>query len=54
MLGAVDAGKHVTLVADACAGVTDRAHEQAIELMGLLGPMVEVVTTEELVAARVG
>ncbi|CAG7613683.1 cysteine hydrolase family protein [Leucobacter soli] len=54
VLGAVDAGKHVTLVADACAGVTDRAHEQAIELMGLLGPMVEVVTTEELVAARVG
>ncbi|GAA1887215.1 isochorismatase family protein [Paeniglutamicibacter psychrophenolicus] len=48
VLGAVDAGKHVTVVSDACGGATPRAHEQALELMELLSPMVKVQTTGSL------
>lgn len=48
VMGAVDAGKHVTLVADACGGATPEAHDQAIGLMKLLSPMVRVVDTAEL------
>lgn len=44
VLGAVDAGKRVTVVTDACAGVTDEAHDQAVALMGLLDPMVRLAT----------
>lgn len=50
VLGAVDAGKWVTVVTDACAGATDRAHEQALELMRLLSPMVTLATADELTA----
>lgn len=52
VLGAVDAGKRVTVVADASAGATDRAHDQAIELMELLSPMVTVSDAERVLAAR--
>jgi nicotinamidase-related amidase len=48
VMGAVDAGKRVTLVADACGGATPDAHDQAIGLMRLLSPMVQVVDTAEL------
>ena len=48
VLGAVDAGKRVTLVTDACGGATTEAHGQAIGLMELLSPMVSVVNTAEL------
>ena len=47
VLGAVDAGKPVTVVSDACAGVTDEAHDQTLSLLSLLHPMVEIVTTEQ-------
>ncbi|MCB1274015.1 MAG: cysteine hydrolase [Leucobacter sp.] len=52
VLGAIDAGKHVTLVTDACAGASDLAHEQALELMGLLSPMIECVSTDEYLGVR--
>lgn len=48
VLGAVDAGKHVTVVTDACAGATTEIHDQALSLMGMLSPMVTLVTTAEL------
>lgn len=48
VLGAVDAGKRVTVVTDACAGATSEAHGQAVGLMGLLSPMVSVVEMSEL------
>lgn len=48
VLGAVDAGKHVTVVSDACGGATERAHDQALELMELLSPMVEVRTSNSI------
>ena len=52
VLGAVDAGKHVTVVTDACAGATTEVHDQALSLMGMLSPMVTLTTTAELLAQR--
>lgn len=49
-LGAVDAGRFVTVVSDACAAVTDEAQEQTLALLDLLSPMCEVVTSAELLA----
>lgn len=49
-LGAVDAGRYVTVVADACAGQSDQAHESTLALLELLSPMVTVATSAELVA----
>ncbi len=51
VLGAVDAGRPVTVVGDACAGVTDTAHQQALDLMGLLAPMVTLTDTASVVGA---
>jgi len=50
VLPAADAGVHVRVVADACAGATDRSHEQALELMALYAPLVEVTTTGTVLA----
>lgn len=50
VLGAVDAGKSVILVEDACAGITQEAHDQAIALMDLLTPMVTIMSAEELLS----
>lgn len=51
-LGAVDAGRRVTLVPEACAGVDDGAHAAAVRLMALLDPMVRVMTVDEVLAER--
>lgn len=48
VLGAVDAGKQITVVSDACGGATPEAHQQALDLMNLLSPMVQIVTTDQL------
>jgi hypothetical protein len=37
-----DAGVHVRVVADACAGSDDASHEAALAVMRLLAPLVEV------------
>lgn len=50
-LGAVDAGRHVTVVADACAAVDDDAQHQALALLRLLSPMCNVVTSDEVIPA---
>lgn len=52
VLGAVDAGRPVTVLTDACAGVTDTAHQQALDLMELLAPMVTLADTDSFIAAR--
>lgn len=49
-LAAVDAGRFVTVVTDACAGQDDAAHEGALSMMGLLAPMIRLVTCDELLA----
>lgn len=47
-LGAADAGRAVTVVGDACAGVADQHHQEALTLLGLLSPMVEVRDAADL------
>lgn len=49
VLGAVDAGKKVTVVTDACAGASAEAHDQAVALMGMLAPMVSLAETSQIV-----
>lgn len=48
VLGAVDAGRGVTVAADACAGLTPQAHDQAVAVMALLDPMVTISSTSEV------
>lgn len=48
-LGAVDAGKSVVIVEDACAGATLQAHDQAIALLQMLEPMTSIKQTADLV-----
>jgi len=47
-LAAADAGATVRVVADACAGVDDESHAQALHIMSLYGPLVEVVTVADV------
>jgi len=46
--GAVDAGRAVTVVEDACAGVSRRHHEETISLLSLLAPMVTITNARSL------
>jgi nicotinamidase-related amidase len=43
-VAAADAGVTVRVVADACAGIDDESHAQALHIMSLYAPLVEVVT----------
>ena len=47
-LAAADAGVGVQVVADACAGVNDHTHRQALDIMRLYSPLVEVVTLADI------
>jgi nicotinamidase-related amidase len=51
-LAAADAGVQVQVVADACAGVSDQSHEQALAIMARYGPLIEVVVTADLTGAE--
>jgi nicotinamidase-related amidase len=54
-LAAADAGMQVRVVADACAGVDDASHAQALHILGLYSPLVEVVSlADALAGARDG
>ncbi|MGA7205931.1 MAG: isochorismatase family cysteine hydrolase [Specibacter sp.] len=50
-LGAVDAGRYVTVIADACAAVSDEAQQQTLALLELLQPVCRVLTSAEYLAA---
>jgi nicotinamidase-related amidase len=52
VLPAADAGVPVRVVTDACAGSGDDDHDRALRLMSLYTPLVELRTTEEVLAAR--
>jgi len=52
VLGAVDGGMHVRLVADACAGISGEAHERAVAVMAGFPPQVEVTTVEAELAVH--
>ncbi|WP_029434149.1 cysteine hydrolase family protein [Blastococcus sp. URHD0036] len=45
VLPAADAGIAVRVVSDACAGASDRAHEDTLRLVGGYAPLVQVATT---------
>lgn len=47
-LAAADAGVRVRVAADACAGGSDESHEQALAVMALYAPLIEVTTTDSL------
>jgi len=47
-LAAADAGVEVTVVADACAGLTNVDHQRAIDAMALYAPLIEITTASEL------
>lgn len=51
-LAAADAGAHVTVVADACAGSTASNHEAAMQVMGLYPPQITITDTAAVLAAR--
>jgi nicotinamidase-related amidase len=53
-LAAADAGVAVTVVADACAGVTDESHRQALGILRLYSPLVEVVSVADIVNDGMG
>jgi nicotinamidase-related amidase len=47
-VAAADAGVQVQVVADACAGVNDTSHAQALDILRLYGPLVEVVSLADI------
>jgi nicotinamidase-related amidase len=49
-VAAADAGVRVRVVSDACAGVDDESHAAALHVLGLYGPLVEVVDTASVLA----
>jgi nicotinamidase-related amidase len=51
VLPAADAGVKVEVVTDACAGSADDDHDRALRVMSLYGPLVELTTTVEVLAA---
>jgi nicotinamidase-related amidase len=51
VLPAADAGMKVRVVTDACAGSCDEDHDRALRIMGLYAPLVELTTTDEVLAA---
>jgi len=50
-LAAADAGIETLVVSDACAGADDTAHTKALDVMELYGPLIRVVTVDELLCA---
>jgi nicotinamidase-related amidase len=50
-LAAADAGVHVTIAADACAGVTEADHRRALDAMTLYSPMIDVAQVDKILAS---
>jgi nicotinamidase-related amidase len=50
-LAAADAGVHVTVAADACAGVTDADHRRALDAMALYSPMIDIAEVDNILAS---
>ena len=49
-LAAADAGLHVRVVADACAGASTEDHRRALDAMALYAPLIEVTTVADVLA----
>jgi nicotinamidase-related amidase len=52
-LAAADAGIHVRVVSDACAGLTDADHQRALDAMALYGPLIEIVDAASVISTAV-
>jgi len=50
-LAAADAGVHVTVAADACAGVTETDHRRALDAMALYSPLIEIAQVDAILAS---
>ncbi|MEP6479009.1 MAG: isochorismatase family cysteine hydrolase [Rhodoglobus sp.] len=50
-LVAADAGIHVRVVADACAGLSDTDHQRALDAMALYAPLIEITTVDAVLAS---
>lgn len=50
-LPAADAGVHVVVPADACAGASAEDHQRALDAMALYAPLVEITSVEEVLGA---
>lgn len=53
-LPAADAGVHVVVASDACAGVSQADHQRALDAMGMYAPLIEISSVEEVLASRQG
>lgn len=51
-VAAADAGVHVRVVAEACAGLTDESHHKALDILSGYAPMIEVVGLADIVTAQ--
>lgn len=47
-LAAADAGAHVRVVEDACAGLSETDHRRALDAMALYTPLIELTTADAL------
>lgn len=47
-VAAADAGVHVRVVAQACAGLTDESHHKALDILSGYAPMIEVVELADI------
>jgi nicotinamidase-related amidase len=50
-LAAADAGRFVTVVADACAGLSDADHRRALDAMALYAPLITVSGVDEVLSS---
>lgn len=48
-LGAADAGVHVRVAADACAGLSETDHQRALDTMALYAPLIEITSVDEVI-----
>ena len=51
-VAAADDGVAVQVVADACAGVNDESQRQALDILRLYAPLIEVVSTADVLTGR--
>lgn len=50
-LAAADAGVHVRVAADACAGLSPADHQRALDAMALYAPLIEITTVDEVLGS---
>jgi len=49
-IAAADAGVRVSVVQDACAGLSTADHQRALDAMALYGPLIEITTADAVLS----